>query len=150
MTVYARGRFGQPDHMATSIHVVTSDPSLRRALTARLERSPGLVLSGDDGVASPFQTADIVVTPASDCEPEHCARLARSGVKVIVLAAIPREREKEQYLAAGAAAYVPMAVDLDQLLSEIHGAMERPERGGALLQHCNGRNGNSANATGTW
>ncbi len=106
--------------MSVAVHVVTSDAALQRALTARLERSPRLVLTTEDGDQDPINRADIVVTPASECEVERCARLAAHGLTVIILAAIPRGFEKERYLRAGAAAYIPMAIDSEQLLAEIY------------------------------
>ncbi len=106
--------------MTVAVHVVTSDAVLQRALTARLERSPRLVLTTEDGQLDPLNRDAIVVTPASECEVERCAKLAAHGLTVIILAAIPRPFEKERYLRAGAVAYIPMAIDSEQLLAEIY------------------------------
>ncbi len=129
--------------MPVSVHIATSDPSLRRALTARLERTPGLTLSSSDGTEGLQQPSDIVISPASDCSPERCAELAVNGVTVIVLAAIPRESERQRYASAAAAAYVPMAVDSQQLLSAIWQAVDGDQR--AVRG-----NGHRANALRIW
>ena len=102
--------------MAVAVHVVTSDAALQKALTARLERSPRVVMTSH---LDPFNRTGIVVTPASECEIERCAKLAARGLTVIILAAIPRPLEQERYLRAGAAAYVPMTIDSELLLAEI-------------------------------
>jgi len=115
--------------MPVVVHVVTADAALQKALSARLERSPRVVLTNEDGKLDPFARTDIVVTPASDCDVERCVKLAAHGFMVIILAAIPRAFDEERYLRAGAAAYIPMAVDSEQLLAEIHREIDQVDRG---------------------
>jgi len=125
--------------MAVAVHVVTSDAALQRALIARLERSPGVVLTNEDERRDLFDPTEIVVTPASECEVERCAKLASNGLAVIILAAIPRPLEEERYLRAGAVAYIPMAIDSEQLLAEIHREIDSVEQPGAAGRRPGGR-----------
>jgi DNA-binding NarL/FixJ family response regulator len=71
----------------------------------------------------------VVVTPVSDCPSERCVELAAEGTRVIILAAIPRESERDRYLEAGAAAYVAMTVGGDQLIGEIRRVLGQPPDG---------------------
>ncbi|KAA0229431.1 hypothetical protein EDM76_11950 [bacterium] len=121
--------------MGASIHLLTSNTALQKALASRLERSQPPALPGD-GV-EPSVPADIVVTTASECEPERCERLTARGARVIVLAAIPRDTERERYLRAGAVAYVPMDVDTGKLLAEIRRLAPRIDRVVADAPGCN-------------
>lgn len=106
--------------MAT-VHVVTSDGALKRALLAKLERIPGLDLFTRDGMTA-LQPKDIVVATTTDCPTERVAELAASGVRVIILAAVPRTTDSDRYRQAGAEAYIPMAVDTTQLVDAIQQA----------------------------
>ena len=95
--------------MAAGVLVLASDPRLRSSLVAAL-RSFGPV-----GVLDPQGTCEgkglTVVAPSSDCSPGACERLVEAGQRVVILAAVVRENERLRYERAGAAAYVPMAVD---------------------------------------
>jgi DNA-binding NarL/FixJ family response regulator len=102
-----------------SIHVVSSDSALRRALVARLGRSPDLSLPTTGWSLDVQLPGRIVVVPASECSPGACRDLVARGHSVIVLAAVLRDNDRERYLAAGAAAYVPMTVDSEQLLEAL-------------------------------
>lgn len=123
--------------MAVSIHVLSSDPALRNALVSRLERSPGLTIASN-GSSPATPPTEIVVVPASECEPERCERLTSKGAYVIVLAAIPRDSERDRYLKAGAVAYVPMAVDSEELLAQISRLAPHVDRVTAGAGACNG------------
>ncbi len=123
--------------MGASVHVITSDSALQRALASRLERSQPPEPS-EDGADDSARRTEIVVTTASECEPERCERLASRGALVIVLAAIPRDTERERYFRAGAAAYVPMAVDSGELLAEIRRLAPRIDRVVASAAPCTG------------
>lgn len=103
----------------TTVHVLTTDGALRRALLGRLKRVPEIdELVCDDG-APPPQPRDIVVATASDCPTDRVAELATAGVRVIILAAVPREGDRDRYRQAGACAYVAMAVDTTLLVNAI-------------------------------
>jgi len=117
---------------STVVHVATSDVSLHRALKSRLARTDGVTVSAFEGAVGEAAKGDIVVTTVSECPVEHCAELSTRGIAVIVLAAIPRQSEADQYRAAGAAAYIAMTVNSDELLREVRRAMER--RPGLVLE----------------
>lgn len=114
---------------STVVHVATSDVSLHRALRSRLTRTEPFKVSAFEGAVGEAARGDIVVTTVSACPVEHCAELASQGVAVIVLAAIPRQAEADQYRAAGAAAYIAMTVDSEELLRELRGAASRMQAG---------------------
>lgn len=107
--------------MAT-VHVVTSDGALRRALLGRLEHVPGLNLLMRDGTAGAPKPEDVVVATTTDCPSERVAELTTAGVRVIILAAVPRASEQDRYRKAGAQAYIPMTVDTTQLVDAIQQA----------------------------
>lgn len=103
------------------LHVVASDALLRRALLAKLRTAhlEGITLPDHDGRLTTLAPGDMVITPVADCPLERCSELARSGVRVIILAPIPRESERQQYLDAGASGYVPMTIDSNDLIAAI-------------------------------
>jgi DNA-binding NarL/FixJ family response regulator len=51
---------------------------------------------------------DVVFTTMTDCSPHECRYYAIKGRKLVILAALPSDRARDVYLAAGAAVYVPM------------------------------------------
>ncbi|HEY4668568.1 MAG TPA: hypothetical protein VIH05_02200 [Tepidiformaceae bacterium] len=110
---------------STVVHVATTDVSLHRALKSRLTRTDRFKVSAFEGAVGEAAEGDIVVTTVSACPVEQCAELARRGVVVIVLAAIPRQTEADQYRAGGAAAYIAMTVDSEELLREVRSAASR-------------------------
>lgn len=130
--------------MGVSVVVLTSDSALQKALTSRLERLQPVVMGHDPG--DPPASTEIVVTTVSECEPERCGRLTSKGAMVIVLAAIPREGERERYLQSGAAAYVPMSVDSAELLAEIQRLAPRIDRVLASPVACHGLSTDAAGA----
>lgn len=103
---------------AVRVHVLTSDALLRRALRARLASARFVFPDSRDG-APPPSRHDVVLATTSDLPSERCAELASAGVRVVMLAAVPRERERSRYTAAGAAAYLPMTADGSQLVAEL-------------------------------
>lgn len=101
-----------------TVHVASSDRALRRALSEHLARSGELAVVGlEDTVA--LAGPALVIVPATDCPPEVCRELTLRGVCVVVLAALPGERERDDYLRAGAVAYVPMLAGSSLLKTEI-------------------------------
>jgi DNA-binding NarL/FixJ family response regulator len=80
------------------------------------------------------QESAVLLAASSQCSPAECEELTRSGRKVIVLAALPSDEQRSAYLAAGAAGYLPMAVDtrpLLDLIDEVDG--RRPPSGGVAV-----------------
>lgn len=107
--------------MEAVVRVVSADGALRRALVSRLANAPGITARVQADVPRDwdFPEGDIVVVPATEVPPNRCQSLVASGVHVIVLAALPRQVERASFLAAGALAYVTMAVDLSPLTDAI-------------------------------
>lgn len=103
-----------------TVHVMTEDVTLRKALTKRLERVAGINVMGGEPLES--GEASVIVTTAADFGNERCAQLARLGARVIVLAPVTRERERVDFLKAGAFAYVAMTVDAGLLVAAIRAA----------------------------
>jgi CheY-like chemotaxis protein len=108
------------------IHVVSIDGALRRALVARLERTPELQ---EHVTASPdfdcIKPGEIVISTPADCPPERAHELTGAGISVIILAAILRPEEHSRYERAGADAYVPMLIDGTDLIRAVKQSLER-------------------------
>ncbi|MBE7518789.1 MAG: MarR family transcriptional regulator [Thermoflexaceae bacterium] len=116
------------------VHVLTRDPALRRALLAHLEADESLpVAAGSD--PAEVKPGDVVVAPSSDCLPERCAEFAARGARVIVLATLPAEAERQRYLAAGVFAYLPMAIGSRPLPVDVRSAMAAPLPDPAAAHH---------------
>lgn len=105
--------------MPTGVYVSTGNPALRRAVLHQLREAPDLGPWFDgspDGKAPP---GALLISTTSDCPAERCAELAALGVAVVILAAIPRNDDRELYQRAGAAAYLPMSIRPGELLSQL-------------------------------
>jgi hypothetical protein len=96
---------------------------LRRALVAQLRQAPDFELPELGGPMDGASASDVVVSTTSDCPEGRVAEFARDGVRVVVLAAIPRKEECRRYRSAGASAYIPMTADGVSLLKEIREAV---------------------------
>ena len=100
--------------------ILTSDAALERSLRgwceAHLELAPGPADASFDAVDGDA----IVITTAADCSPVECGDLTRRAGAVIVLAPIPSPAAERTYLAAGAAAYLPMSLDRRALEAAVH------------------------------
>jgi hypothetical protein len=101
-----------------TIHVASSDRALLRALSAHLSHNGDLAVVGLEDTVDLAGPA-LAVVPVADLTPDACRELTFRGVCVVVLAALPSERERETYLRAGAAAYVPMLPGSPLLKAEI-------------------------------
>lgn len=104
-----------------NVHVITADGALRRALVSRLQNAPDLpvtVLSErpDNGHYAP---GEILLIPVTELPIPRCEELARQGLRLIVLAPMPRESDAAHYRDAGAVAYIPMSVDLSLLFNAL-------------------------------
>jgi hypothetical protein len=101
-----------------AVVVVTPVDSLRRALVARLGGVDGVECKS---VERPECVADarVVVGPAHVVTTDQCAAMAARGVKVVILTPVPTDEEANLYRAAGAAAYLPMLLDLGPLRTEV-------------------------------
>lgn len=107
--------------MEATVHVVSADGALRRALVSRLTHADGITARIASGVPHSwdYPEGDIVVVPATEVPPTRCQALVAAGNHVIVLAALPHQVERASFLASGALAYVTMAVDLSMLTDAI-------------------------------
>ncbi len=114
-----------PESMEAVVRVVSADGALRRALVSRLTDAPGITARVQADVPRDwdFPSGDILVIPATEVPPKRCRSLVAAGIHVIVLAALPRQLERASFLAAGALAYVAMAVDLSALTDAIQRAL---------------------------
>ena len=96
------------------VHIEASAPDLARALRFHLQ-SLGLRVTNGSAHA-----ANVVITLVTECSTDRCRELAAEGVRVIVLAPVPRDADRERYTAAGAF-YLPMTLDRTLLVSAIRG-----------------------------
>ena len=72
------------------------DANLESALEHYLESEPGL------SFLPSVNAARVMIGTAADCPPSVCAQWTRSGWRVVILAAVPRDDEEAHYRAAGA------------------------------------------------
>lgn len=119
---------------AAVVRVLTRDAALKRALLAHLEADESLPIATESDPAS-VQPGDVVVAPGSECSPEACADLVARGARVIILAPLPGEIERQRYLAAGAFAYLPMVIDSRPLPVHVRSAMAAPVPDPAVAHH---------------
>ena len=105
--------------MEVLVSIRVSDVGLRNALESRLRESPGLRLAANGGELA---RGSVIVSVVRDCPPPDCARLASEGRRVIILVPVHRAQEAEQYRVAGAAAYLPMDLDVERLAGAIRDA----------------------------
>jgi DNA-binding NarL/FixJ family response regulator len=62
----------------------------------------------------------------TDCSPLECQYFATKGRRLVILAALPSERSRTLYLAAGAAAYIPMDGGAGELEAALRIALADP------------------------
>lgn len=102
-----------------NICVDTAFGELRSSLEtwARLRPGTHLVALGDAGAG------DVIFTTMTDCSPQECQYFATKGRKLVILAALPSDRARDVYMAAGAAAYIPMDGGTLELEAALRAAM---------------------------
>lgn len=105
------------------VHVVTGDRLLRRALLAHLGQEPLFELPPENGSADEALPEEVIVSTTTDCPSNVCQELTERGLKVVVLAALPKPEEGERYASAGARAYIPMTADGISLVQKIREAV---------------------------
>jgi DNA-binding response OmpR family regulator len=98
--------------------VVAMDSYLRNAVSARLQpHAPGGFIASDSlDAAAPD---DIVLVPERECPPARCQMLARQGARIIILSALPNDRQRAAYARAGADAYVTLSTDPAALIGAV-------------------------------
>ena len=97
--------------------IAISDPGLARVLEVYLRDAKVGRLAVAKSPAEAGRGDLVVVTP-SDCDAITAAELDRRGVKVVVLAPVPRSDEMVRYRAAGAD-YIVMSVENSRELVEV-------------------------------
>jgi DNA-binding NarL/FixJ family response regulator len=110
---------------SAAVHIVSRDVRLKRALGTRLRQLQHLIVFDDvqDETLPPAVYTNghgplptIVVAPSHDLTTGECTTIAQKGLHVIVLAAVPREHEREAYERAGAYAYLEMDISNRRLV----------------------------------
>ncbi len=104
--------------MEPVLHIGVKEAVLRQALLRRLS-GRFTVSDSPGGLPHPATEIDVVVVTSADLTAEECAQLTAKGTVVIVLAAVPRMRERERYLRSGAKGYNPMTLDVGELERQI-------------------------------
>lgn len=100
---------------------MTASEALRGALAMRLAEAPAIAPHVmRNGELAP---GDIAVVSALEHPPESCTELVQRGIWVVVLAPVAREAERAEFIQAGVYAYLPMAVDADELVERLEGAL---------------------------
>jgi DNA-binding NarL/FixJ family response regulator len=72
---------------------------------------------------------NLILIPANELTAATAGSLEDSGVRVIVMAALPRAGEREQFARAGAAAYVTMDIDTEPLLAIVRNILAGSKEG---------------------
>lgn len=96
--------------------VLARDERIRSGLESRLVKAGFSLEDGDPQ----GPVARLVIAPVNDCPVDLCASLSARNWKVIILAAIPRDDERLEYIRAGAYAYLQMDLNttaLDEVLA---------------------------------
>ncbi len=107
-----------------TVHVATDNAALRRGLLAQFGQQPDLFFVPEASCNGMAAHGDVLISTPMDCPAERCARLAEAGVRVMILAPVPRDKEQQLYRRAGAAAYLPMSVQHGHLLQEVERVAE--------------------------
>jgi hypothetical protein len=102
-----------------AISLLFSDVGLANVLRDRVVAATGRRVVVLDELNGSLSRLGILVTSTTQCSPAECAGIAEAGVRVIILAAVPSDFQRGLYESAGAAAYLPMALDLDPLFAAI-------------------------------
>jgi len=100
-----------------TVHVKASDALLGRVLQTRLTQHLGDLAEFAPPDSEPKSGVVVATSPA--CKPEECAELVSRGASVVVLAPVPTASEEERYRSAGAAAYLPMVINLGPLYAAV-------------------------------
>lgn len=108
--------------MERALRIAVGDARLRAALEGHLASRFRLLTEPDTMHAG--SAGQVVVAGSSYLTPSECADLVASGAAVVVLAPVPRDAERDQYLAAGASSYVAMTIDRESLVRAIQEAGE--------------------------
>jgi DNA-binding NarL/FixJ family response regulator len=117
--------------MAVEVLVQASSEVLRFSLVRQLQYGGDLAV--DASTPSAFHgRATIVVIPVADCSAFECRDLVESGAAVIVLAALPSDKQRDSYLNAGATAYVSMTPGSPELLDAVSNAASTLQRDVAI------------------
>lgn len=98
--------------MGAAVQLRIRDPQLRRAVELNLRAA------WVDAIVANDRVPDVIIATVRDITSTACGWLARHGITVVVLSAVPTRVEEAHYLDAGAV-YLPMLL-----------------RGGATLGEC--------------
>ena len=110
-----------------TMRVSISDARLRDALVSRLRKTNGISIASDaDSLPADSDPNEVVVATVADCPVSAVPALARAGVRLVILAAVPNHLQADRYREAGAVAYLPMDIDLRPLVDAIHSAAMIP------------------------
>jgi DNA-binding NarL/FixJ family response regulator len=77
-----------------------------------------------DGMFDALAPGDVLITTPNDCSAVECHYLSQLGMRVIVLAPVIREFDRARYIEAGAVAYIPMLLDMADLVAAINNALD--------------------------
>jgi hypothetical protein len=108
------------------VHILVRNPALRSALEA-LAEATGRRATAIEPQCALDHCGHFVVASAAGFSTRECLNLARRGARVVLLAALPSDRERKRYLEAGAAAYLPMGTSEGELREVIFGPGSRAE-----------------------
>ena len=113
-------------HHLTRVHLFVNDDGLRKALHSLVGAAVGFELeSRAEGWPAPD---DLIIATTVDLPADRVRGFVERGVYVVVLAAVPRSRERVRFEAAGVSAYLPMTADGHRLLDELRGIPVHPGR----------------------
>lgn len=112
-------------HHSASVHLLVADDGLRKALESLVNAAGDFEL----GSRSDWpERGELVIATTGDLPADRARVFVTGGVHVVVLAAVPRVRERARYDAAGVAAYLPMNADGHRLIDELRAIPLHPAR----------------------
>jgi hypothetical protein len=103
------------------VHLLVKNPDLRGALSSIVLSEEGACVDGLRPECVTGTCGHVVVATVSGCSVRQCRRLVERGARVILLAALPTEAERRDYMDAGASDYLPMGTNEEQLRGAVFG-----------------------------
>ena len=103
------------------VHVSLAQAEPLRQLSALLARSfPACEVTA---APTPPAAAALLICAPGLCSPEACRERVAQGTDILILTPFPRRDEHEQYLRAGALAYLGMDLDLRALVAAVEASI---------------------------
>jgi hypothetical protein len=108
------------------VHLLVRNPELRTALAALVLANPEMTVEGLRAACVSEHCEHLVIATVTGCSVRQCRNLVDRGARVILLAALPSDPERDDYMEAGASAYLPMGTNEERLRAAVFGPAALP------------------------